>query len=89
MFEMGAKIRRDKLSIFITPFYSILGNVPQQAYGQETAEASTAYSTTVLYNKAETVGVELEGNYAVTKNVGIRGNVTFQNQLRWTITFGH
>lgn len=78
MFEMGAKIRRDKLSIFITPFYSILGNVPQQAYGQETAEASTAYSTTVLYNKAETVGVELEGNYAVTKNAGIRGNVTFQ-----------
>lgn len=78
MYEIGAKIRKDKLSLFITPFYSILGNVPQQAYGQETADAASAYSTPILYNKAETMGVELEGNYAITKNVGLRGNVTFQ-----------
>lgn len=78
MYELGAKIRKNKMSLFITPFYSILGNVPQQAYGQETADISSAYSTEVLYNKSETFGVELEGNYAITKNVGIRGNVTLQ-----------
>ena len=78
MLEWGAKIRRNKLSLFITPFYSILGNLPQQGYGQETAETSSAYSTPVLYNKNRTIGVELEGNYAITKNVGLRGVATLQ-----------
>jgi iron complex outermembrane receptor protein len=78
MFEWGAKIRKNKLSLFVTPFYSILGNLPQQAYGQETGEISSAYSTAVIYNKIRTLGLELEGNYAITKNVGLRGVATFQ-----------
>lgn len=77
-FELGLKLKKNNLSLDITPFYSILGNIPIQSLGQETADATTTYTTPLLYNKSETVGVEIEGNYSFTKALSLRAVATFQ-----------
>jgi iron complex outermembrane receptor protein len=77
-YEMGFKYRRRNMSLFVTPFYSVLGNVPIQAIGQQTSDISSTYSTPVLYNKSDTKGIEIEGNYSFSKNWSIRAVATFQ-----------
>ncbi|QHW00425.1 TonB-dependent receptor [Spirosoma endbachense] len=77
-YEVGFKAKKDRFSLFVTPFYSLLGNVPQQALGQESADVTSTYTTPVLYNKFETKGVEIEGNYSLTKEWSVRAVATFQ-----------
>ncbi|MHA4738940.1 TonB-dependent receptor [Dyadobacter sp. MSC1_007] len=77
-YEAGFKAKKDRFSLFVTPFYSVLGNVPQQALGQESADVTSVYATAVLYNKFETKGVEIEGTYGLTKELSIRAVATFQ-----------
>ncbi|MES2519247.1 MAG: TonB-dependent receptor [Bacteroidota bacterium] len=77
--EMGLKMKNEKMSLFITPFYSVLDNVPTQQLGQETADLSTIYATPVLYNKFETKGLEIEGNYRFTNTLSVRSVATFQS----------
>ncbi|MCB9504082.1 MAG: TonB-dependent receptor [Deferribacteres bacterium] len=76
--EFGYKTRQDAFTLFVTPFYSILSNVPSQSVGQETDDLSSVYATSVLYNKFNSMGVELEGNYAITSNFAVRAVATFQ-----------
>lgn len=80
-FEAGFKWKSRNLSLYVTPFYSILGNVPVQSLGQETSDINSLYATPVLYNKAETKGVEIEGNYTFTKNLSLRAVATFQKSI--------
>lgn len=77
-YEVGFKAKKDRFSLFVTPFYSLLGKVPQQALGQESAELTSTYTTAVLYNKFKTVGVEIEGTYNLTKQLSVRAVATFQ-----------
>ena len=77
--EAGYKLKAGKTDLYVTPFYSILSNVPQFAVGQETADISTSYRTPVLYNKYTTMGVEIEANHEFTKHFSIRAVATFQD----------
>lgn len=77
-YEVGFKAKKDRFSLFVTPFYSLLGKVPQQALGQESAELTSTYTTAVLYNKFKTVGVEIEGTYNLTKQLSVGAVATFQ-----------
>jgi outer membrane receptor protein involved in Fe transport len=76
--EIGYKLKAGKANLFVTPFLSLLSNVPQQVNGQETAELTSMYSLPVLYNKYTTKGVEIEGIYDFTKAFSIRAVATFQ-----------
>ena len=78
-FELGFKAKTNNLSLFVTPFYSILDNVPIQQIGQETEAITTQYAAPILYNKYETKGIELEANYNLTSALSIRGVATLQS----------
>ena len=77
-YEIGFKYKNRNTSLFVTPFYSVLGNVPIQALGQQTSDITSTYSTPVLYNKSETKGVEIEGNYSFATHWSVRAVATFQ-----------
>jgi outer membrane receptor protein involved in Fe transport len=88
-FEIGYKVRVSNLSASVTPFYSILSNVPQKQTFQNVD--GTLYQPEVLYEKLRTYGVELEGNYIITKHFNVRGVATFQDSKAvdynvWTTT---
>lgn len=76
--ELGYKLKTGKTNLFVTPFYSLLSNVAQQAQGQEGADLTTLYYTPVLYNKFRTIGIELEGNQQFTDKFSLRAVATFQ-----------
>lgn len=79
--EAGIKLKKGSASLFVTPFYSLLSNVPQQVQGQQTADIASLYVTPVIYNKYETQGIEFESNYAFSKNFNIRAVATFQKSI--------
>lgn len=76
--EAGVKVKKSNFSLFVTPFYSLLSNVPQQVQGQETADITSLYITPTLYNKYETLGIEFEGTYNFTPQFSVRSVATFQ-----------
>lgn len=76
--EIGYKLNADNLNLFITPFMSILDNVPQMTQGQETDDISTTYITPILYNKYSTKGIEIEGVYDFTNELSLRAVATLQ-----------
>ena len=79
--EAGFKLKKGSASLFVTPFYSILSNVPQQVQGQETSDVATLYVTDVLYNKYQTKGIEFEANYGFTKSFNLRAVATIQKSI--------
>ncbi len=74
--EFGFKANYQQLKFTLTPFYSLLSNIPTSATGQN-ADGSY-YNTPVVLNKMEDYGVELEANYDATKNFSVRGVLTLQ-----------
>jgi iron complex outermembrane recepter protein len=77
--ELGYKMKSGNTNLFITPFYSILSNVPQQSIGQETDNLSSTYSLPILYNSITTKGIELEANQHFTKEFSVRAVATLQS----------
>lgn len=75
--EMGFKAKTTYFDAFITPFYSLLSNVPYSFMADD--GAGGFYTTPTLYNKNETYGVEVETNVKATRNFNIRAVVTLQN----------
>ena len=75
--EAGIKLKTGNLNLFVTPFYSVLSNVPEQQTAQN--PDNTFYSTPVLLNKYRTFGVELEGDYTFAKYFNFHGVATFQD----------
>ncbi|WP_183561594.1 TonB-dependent receptor [Mucilaginibacter sp. SP1R1] len=76
--EMGVKIREKNLTLFVTPFYSVLSHVPNvQTF--TLADGVTSYSPPVLYEKVRTYGLELEANFNITQNFSVKGVGTLQN----------
>ena len=75
-FEMGVKANTGGLNLFVTPFYSVLSNVPNVQTFQNADQ--TFYSPPFVYNKYKTYGVEIEANYAFAKYFNVRGVLTLQ-----------
>lgn len=75
--EMGFKTKTSYIDAFVTPFYSLLSNVP---YGFMADDGKGGfYTTPTLYNENETYGVELETNIKPTNNFNIRAVLTLQD----------
>lgn len=77
--EVGLKARSGNLNLFVTPFYSLLSNVASRQLGQETDDLTSIYTTPTLFNKYETIGVEIEGIYDFTPEFSVRAVGTFQS----------
>lgn len=78
--ELGVKIKTDKLNLFVTPFYSVLSNVPNVQNGTN-KDGQTRYSLPYLYNKYITKGVEIETDYALAKHFNVHGVLTLQKGI--------
>jgi outer membrane receptor protein involved in Fe transport len=79
MAEFGLKYRSRNLSLFLTPFYTLAGNVPNFQIFQN-ADA-TYYAPPRVYQKFETKGLEIEGNYAFNQHFSIRAVGTIQSSV--------
>ena len=75
-FEVSYKYSSDKLKLFLTPFYTKLGNVANISYFRNVD--NTAYAPPVLFNEFVTKGVEVEADINITKNFGIKASAVFQ-----------
>lgn len=76
MAELGLKMRKEKYSLFVTPFYTLLSNVPNFQIFQN--PDLTYYAPPRVYQKIRTAGVELEGTYTFTPNFSLRAVGVFQ-----------
>ncbi|WP_435356388.1 TonB-dependent receptor [Emticicia sp. SJ17W-69] len=76
--EGALKLKKSKYSLNVTPFYSLLSNVPNLQFGFQDANGQT-YNPTTQYGKFRTFGVELEGTYIVNPNFSVRAQATIQN----------
>ncbi|GGD82698.1 hypothetical protein GCM10011514_53480 [Emticicia aquatilis] len=76
--EAALKVKKSKYSLNITPFYSLLSNVPNLQFGFQDSNGQT-YNPTTQYGKFRTFGVELEGTYAINANFSVRSQATIQN----------
>jgi iron complex outermembrane recepter protein len=74
--ELGIKARTGNLDLFVTPFYSLLSNVPNVQTFQNADQ--TFYSPPTVYNKYKTFGIEMEADYAFAKHFNVRGVITLQ-----------
>ncbi|MEA5460998.1 TonB-dependent receptor [Arcicella sp. LKC2W] len=70
MAEFGVKYRSRNFNLFLTPFYTLAGNIPNFQIFQNTD--ATYYAPARVYQKIETKGLELEGNYVFNKNFSLR-----------------
>jgi outer membrane receptor protein involved in Fe transport len=77
-FEMALKVKKHDLSLTVTPFYSLLSNVPNLQFGFLDA-AGTKYNPTIQYAKYTTYGVETEGSYTFNSSFSIRAHATLQS----------
>jgi outer membrane receptor protein involved in Fe transport len=77
-FEMALKVKKHNFNFNLTPFYSLLSNVPNLQFGFLDA-TGTKYNPTIQYAKYTTYGVEFEGNYAFSPSFSIRGHATIQS----------
>ena len=76
--EVGLKLREENVSLFVTPFYSVLGNVASRQLAQENDDITSTYNTPTLFNKYKTGGVEIESIYDFSESFSIRAVATFQ-----------
>lgn len=79
MAELGLKFKNERFNLFVTPFYTLAGNVPNFQIFQN--PDVTYYAPPRVYQKIRTTGLELEGNAVLTKNFSIRAVATFQNSI--------
>ncbi len=79
MAELGLKFRTDKISLFVTPFYTLAGNVPNFQIFQN--PDASYYAPPRLYQQIRTTGLELEGNVALNRHFSIRAIATLQNSV--------
>ncbi len=76
-FELGYKLRNDKIDLAITPFYSLLSNI--YTGGGTLGPDNVIYLMQPFYNSLKSQGVEIEGNINFTKNFSTRVAATFQS----------
>ncbi|MFX0557819.1 TonB-dependent receptor [Maribacter sp. CXY002] len=75
--EAGYKLSSAKAKLFITPFYSVLSNVPvSQAFNDTDG---TNYIAPIQFNTYKTKGIELDGSYAFTDKMILKAGATVQS----------
>ena len=77
-FEAALKIKKSRLSLNVTPFWSALSNVPNLQFGF-TDDKGATYNPPIQFGSYRTYGLELEGNYAFTSHLSLRGHATVQS----------
>jgi iron complex outermembrane recepter protein len=75
-FELGFKAKTAQYSANITPFYSLLDNIPGSVTFTDAKGA--LYNPKTFYNSLTTYGVEVEGTYKISDNFDVRGVLTLQ-----------
>ncbi|GLU45188.1 TonB-dependent receptor [Allomuricauda sp. NBRC 101325] len=75
--EAGYKLSTNKAKLYITPFYSVLSNIPVTQVFLDVD--GTNYNAPVQFNKYKTRGVELDGSYAFTHEILLKAGATFQS----------
>ncbi len=73
--EVGYKLKTNKAGLFVTGFFA---NVNEQGGYEATTQL-------IIENDYRSMGLEIEGSYAVTRNLDLTGSVTLTNA---TITSG-
>lgn len=83
-YEISYKYSSDKFRLFFTPFYTKLSNVANVAYFRNVD--NTAYAPPIQFNTFVTKGVEIEGDFNINKNFGLRLSSVFQksNATKYT-----
>ncbi len=76
--EGGIKYEMANTKFTITPFLSILSNVPQVSFGSDTGVIAAIYPSPLIYNKVHAIGIELEGNFKLSSHFSIRANAVVQ-----------
>jgi len=76
--EAALKVKKNDLTLNVTPFFSTLSNVPNLQFAFQDATGNN-YNPTTLYAKYRTYGVEFEGNYVFSANFSLRAHATVQN----------
>jgi outer membrane receptor protein involved in Fe transport len=76
MFEAGLKVKTNTMSLFVTPFYNIIDNIPNFQIFQN--PDASYYAPPRLYQKVKTQGVEIEGNFQFNKNFSLRAVAVIQ-----------
>lgn len=75
-FELGLKSKGYKHNLFVTPFYTLLSNVPNFQIFQN--PDATYYSPSRTYQKIQTMGIEFEGDYSFTPKFNVRAVAVVQ-----------
>jgi outer membrane receptor protein involved in Fe transport len=78
--EAALKIQNAKTTLNITPFFSLLDNVPNLQFAFQDSLGNN-YNPPTQYAKYRTYGIELEGRYAFTKNFSVNAQATIQNSI--------
>lgn len=76
--EAALKLKKNRFSLNVTPFYSYLSNVPNLQFAFQDSNGQN-YNPTTQYGKYRTYGIELEGTVAFNENLSLRAQATFQN----------
>jgi iron complex outermembrane recepter protein len=76
--EGGIKYEGPHTRFTVTPFLSILSNVPKIDLATDTGVLATIYPTPIIYNKVHTIGIELEGNLKLSAHFNVRANAVVQ-----------
>ncbi len=74
--EAGFKVRGEKFSAVVTPFYSFHSDIFSSVLFQN--PDGSIYQPPALFNSIETIGVEIEGNFTLARNLSLRSVATFQ-----------
>lgn len=74
--EAGIKAKYESFDLFVTPFYSVLKNVP--AGGFASMPDGSFYALPTIYNDFKTYGVEIETNVRPLQNFNVRAVATLQ-----------
>lgn len=76
--EVSYKSQMEKLNLYVTPFYSHIGNLAESVFAADVT-ANTFYNTTPVYSEQSSIGVEIEADAKITSQFNLRANVTLQN----------
>lgn len=76
--EAAFKVKNAKTALTITPFYSLLSNVPNLQFAFQDSLGNN-YNPPTQYGKYRTYGVEFEGSYAFSSTFSVSAQATVQN----------
>lgn len=84
--EVGAKIKKNKISFFTTFFYNNLRNIPINSFGS--TNTGLSFFTPTTFSESRTFGLETELNYTPVESLNLRITSTIQDS-RWKRYFSH